>query len=432
LVFWAAATPCFAQFAGPSVLSRGEAPSAISTAAVKFRPFVGLSGNYDTGVAGVELNGNGQLTNQAVYGVSLSWGISGSHLGKRTAVGLTYRGSYANYRARTALGSIDQSIIFSVTERLSRRVTVGLNTTAGIYSRDFGLLGLPQSVPFDPTTTYIPTTDFFDNRTYYSTSQLFLTYQRSARLSFSSAGGAYLTRRRSPSLYGTTGISAGEDVQYRLNRRTTVGGTYTYEHFTAIHVYGTTDLHGVSGSFARQITRHGEFSGFAGMVRPELKFIRSVPVDPVIAALLGVTSAAQISHSVSWTPMGSGRLSWVFSRGVAFLSAGHTVTPGNGLFLTTKMSSCVAGYVYTGLRRWTFNFESGYRSGSSIQNLIGRYKDASASLTISRSLSHGFHWYASGAARKYWSPNFPNYDRRINQASIGFGYSPGELPLRVW
>jgi len=378
------------------------------------------------------LNDQGKLADYPVYGGSLTWGISGFHAGKRTAVGLTYRGSYSVY-GRAGLNSLDQSLLFSASRRLSARTIITLNSSDGMYSRNFGLLGLPQGVPFDPATTNIPTTDFFDKPIYYSNSQLGLIIQKSARLSFGMSGGLYLIRRASDVLYGTTGLSATGDVQYRLNRRTTIGAMYSYMHVTAFRVKGTSDMHSVSGSYSRQLSRRAEFSGFAGVVRPELKLIQTAPVDPVIAALLGITQGTtQISHTVRWSPTAAGRLSWVFRTGVAYVAAGRTISPGNGLFLTSTITSYSVGYSYTGLRRWSFSTNTNYAVGNSIQNVRGGYRSLSAAATVSRSLSKGFHWYASYAARKYSSPSFTGYNRTVSQASIGFGYSPGDLPLRVW
>ena len=45
--------PAFAQYAGPAILSRGEAPSAMSAPQINFRPYFDVNAVYDTGLAGV-------------------------------------------------------------------------------------------------------------------------------------------------------------------------------------------------------------------------------------------------------------------------------------------------------------------------------------------------------------------------------------------
>ena len=98
---------------------------------------------------------------------------------------------------------------------------MSLNNSAGLYGSNRAAPSLPQTVEFDPTTTNVPTNDFFDNRTISLSSQANLTMQRSTRLSVSIGGDGFITRRRSSALYGVTGIGAHGDFQYRLTRRST-------------------------------------------------------------------------------------------------------------------------------------------------------------------------------------------------------------------
>ena len=42
----------FAQSVGPAILTRGEAPAAMTAPQVSFQPFVEIGGTYDTGLAG--------------------------------------------------------------------------------------------------------------------------------------------------------------------------------------------------------------------------------------------------------------------------------------------------------------------------------------------------------------------------------------------
>jgi len=67
LVFLAA--PAFAQYAGPAILSRGDAPAAMIAPQIDFIPFLSVVGVYDTGLAGVSLNSQGELANASSEGV---------------------------------------------------------------------------------------------------------------------------------------------------------------------------------------------------------------------------------------------------------------------------------------------------------------------------------------------------------------------------
>jgi hypothetical protein len=62
---------------------------------------------------------------------------------------------------------------------------------------------------------------------------------------------------------------------------------------------------GVVGSYAVQLSRTTEFTGYAGVIRSETKFVQSVPVDPVVAALLGQTTGNVIVHRNDYIPAGT-------------------------------------------------------------------------------------------------------------------------------
>ncbi len=432
LALLSVAVPGFAQYAGPAILTRGEAPAAMSAPEIRFRPFVEITAVYDTGLAGVAVNNQGDLANSSSYGLNFAWGVSGTHSWRRTKVGLEYRGSIDHYFQQTFYDSLNQSMLLGISHRLTRRATFTLNTGAGTYSRDFGLAALPQTVPFDPSTIYIPTTDFFDNRTYYLTTQGNLSLQKTARLSFNIGGLGFLNRRRSSALYGVVGAGAVGDVQYRISRQTTIGAGYGYQHYEFNRILGGTDVHMLSFAFARRLTRWTEFSGFAGAARGETKFLQVVQISPIIAALLGITTSTQIVHNIFWEPNVSGRLSRTFHTGVLYVAGGHEITPGNGLFLTSATTSVFGGYSYTGLRRWSFGTQVAYSRADSFGNIQGGYGSESIGLSVSRQIIHSVHFLASYSARHYDSPDFSKYNRFIHNVRIGLGFAPGDVPLRIW
>jgi len=71
-VMFGLALPAWAQYAGPAILSRGEAPAAMSTPTVDFAFSVALTANYSRGLLGVTTNSEGQLLNQSSYGGGLT------------------------------------------------------------------------------------------------------------------------------------------------------------------------------------------------------------------------------------------------------------------------------------------------------------------------------------------------------------------------
>lgn len=432
LAIGAVAAPLFGQYGGPAILSRGDAPSALSSLQIAFRPFVDVTGVYDTGLAGVSVNSSGQLGNNTSAGVSIAAGISGSHQWKHTQIGLDVRGDVNEFASATYYDSTDESLMLGIKHQFSRHVFLVLRETAGQFSINNINASQPQTVPFDPSQSYIPTTDFFDNRTIYLTSQADLQYQRNTRLSFDFGADGFLNRRRSTALYGVTGVAARGDMQYRITRRSTIGFGYNYDHFSFTRIFSSTDIHGATLDYSTQLSKNIEFSAYGGFSRVESKFVQTVPVDPVITALFGFTSATEVVYSIRYVPSWGGRLAKTFRYGVAYATGGSSITPGNGLFLTSRVLDANAGYSYTGLRNWSFTSNVGWTRAQSIGNVTGEYGGVTMSVGTSRQLIKSIHFVATVSARRYSSTDFNTYNRTIYDARIGLGWTPGDIPLRVW
>jgi hypothetical protein len=427
--------PAFAQvgipYDGPAVLTRGQAPASMAGEQIDFQPYVDIMGVYDTGLATI-VNNQAQLGNAGAAGIEVAGGISGTHKWKHTTVGLDYHGAVRQYDRQTYFSGVDQFLLLGVTQELTRHIMLTLREGAGIFSLDYGIYGLPATVPFDPASSYIPETNFLNNQTEYLSTQADVTIQKTRRLSFDLGGDGFLVRRESTALYGVTGGAGRADVQYRWSRRTTIGAAYSYTNFSYSRIFSSTDLNSIVGSYAVQVTRNLEFTALAGGLREETRFIQSIPLSPIVAELLGVTEGNVIYRSVSYMPTYNGRLSRTFHSGVAYTGVARTVLPGNGLFLTSKTTSISAGYSYTGLRRWSFTSGFSADFAQSQGNVTGAYDDYGGTLNMSRQISGVTHFIASAYVRKYSSPVFPGYNRPIYGVRIGFGFAPGDVPLRLW
>src|SRR5262249_4945618 len=153
-------------------------------------------------------------------------------------------------------------------------------------------------------------------------------------------------------------------------------------------VFSGTDIHSFVGSYAVRLNRSTEFTAIAGALRAETKLIQTVAVDPVVAALLGGQSVGNvIVHRIDWMPTANARLSRTFQSGVLYVGGAHTVTPGNGLFLSSRVTTVMAGYAYTGLRRWSFNTEVNTNRARAISNVTGDYNNNAGSFTVSRQVT---------------------------------------------
>jgi hypothetical protein len=425
--------PLFAQFEGPAVLSRGESPTTMTETKIKFRPYVGLSGTYSTGLSGVGLSNTGELANVSSYGATLNWGVGGLHLWKRGKLGLDYAGSVSHYSRESTFDSVGQTFMMAVTQQLSRHIEISIRESAGVYSRNFGLLGLSQSLQYDPTrSSYIPKTDYFDNRTAYSSTQADVMIVKSSRLTFDLGGDIYIARRRSSALNGNTGVSAHGDVQRRMTRMTTIGGGYRFEHQTFTRTYGGAFIHSFYGSYARQLSRHVELTAFGGIAHFETTFVQLLPVDPAIAALLGATSSAIVSHQVRDSPTGGVRLSRIMKNGNVYISMGRSVSPGNGLFLTSDSTTADVGYTFTAMRRWSMTTHAEWSRSRALGTYVGEYSNRSAGAMVARQITPGIQATSEYSIRKYSSGDYQQYNRTIQEVSVGIRVAAGTIPLKVW
>jgi hypothetical protein len=425
--------PACAQYGGPAILSRGEAPTGMVAPELNFRPFVEVNGVYSTGLSSVKVDETGNIANQSSAGMNVTAGVSGSHSWRHTILGLSFRGGYSHYFRDGSYDSTDASLLVGVKHELSRHVTLSWNNSLGVFNRDAGLLAtLSPAVPFDPSQSVTPVTDFFNNRTYSVNTRVGVSIQRSTRSSIGFTAAAFDTYRASSALVGTVGLTAAADYEYRLSSRMTIGAAYNYSYYSFTRLASNTNTQSAVGDFAYQLSRRWEFSGFFGVSRAENKFIQNVPVDPAIAAIIGISESTEILYRIRYAPDIGARISRTFHKGVLSGSVTHGITPGNGLFLTSEATSLSVGYTYTGLRRWSFGSNLSYMRAQSFGNVTGVYSGTNLTAHISRQLMRHIHFVASVSARKYGSPDFFKYNQGVYTGSIGLGWSPGEVPLRIW
>src|SRR5208283_2921103 len=111
------AVPAFAQYAGPAILSRGEAPASMAADQIDFRPYLTITGLYDTGLAGVSVNSQGEIGSLSSPGLQFAGGVSGVHSWKHTKVGLDYHGDINHYFKTTYYDSTDQTLLLGITHQ---------------------------------------------------------------------------------------------------------------------------------------------------------------------------------------------------------------------------------------------------------------------------------------------------------------------------
>ena len=420
--------PASEGYGGPAILSRGEFPTHSTSAPIAFRPFIGLGGIYDDGIVPVAVNSNGSIPSANLFGVELDLGMYGYHTWKHTTLSLDYRGNFRHYSQQSYDGS-DQFISLSLKHQPSKRFIFSLQNTGGTYSRSYFLSSTLG--PLDPNYLQIPANDIYDNRVVFLNTAGDMIYRLTPRLSFDIGGEGYIVRRASSSLYGLTGYDTHGDVQYRVRRHTTIGADYRFAHYEYTKGFGGTYIHSVGIDYATELTRRVQLAVRIGGARVESLSLELVPLDPAIAALLGVSEGIQASHQLHYVPDVTARITATLRHSQLNFIFNDNVNPGNGVYLTSRMESAVATYSYTGVRHWNFGFDASYTRLSALTQTIGNYGSYGVGTGVTRDLSKGLHGVFRIDERRYdvAANNFHRNDFRI---MVGLNFSPGDVPLALW
>ena len=418
------------EYSGPAILSRGQAPAGQTVAPIAFRPYIGLSAVYDTGLVPVSVTTAGQIPSTDLYGLELNLGAYAYHVWKHTTLGLDYRGDFRDYSTSYWDGT-DQFLSLILTHRPNKRVTFTLRNQTGIYSLNSYSLSSPLGA-LDPNYLQLPQNDIYDSRVIFAGVSGDLTYLLTHRLSFNIGGEGSLVRRQSSALYGVTGAVARADLEYRINRHTTVGADYRFTYFDYTRGFGSTDIHSVGLNYSTQISRHVQLSARIGGARVESTSLTEVTLDPAIAALLGESEAIQAAYRLNYVPDVQVRLADTFRRSQFMLEYLDQVVPGNGVYLTSRNNSGNASYSYTGVRHWNFAVHGTYGRMSALVQTVGAYTAYGGGVGITRDLGRGLHSVLRLDTEHYDIASSAAFAHTEYRASLGLSFSPGDLPLVLW
>ncbi len=418
------------EYPGPTILSRGLGTVLQGGGELlRIRPYLSMTGIYDTGLTPVSVDASGNIPKTDNYGGYLGFGVTGYHNWRRTVLGIDYRGNIRHYSRNTYYDGSDHTLMLGVTHQISRRLAFSLRQAAGTQSRNWGLYS--GYTFFDPAYANIPTQELFDARVNYLTSMGDLVYAVSPRLSFSLGGRGMIVRRRSRVLVGVDAYSARGDMQYRTSRRSTLGVDYDFTHFRFTRSFGQSDIHSAAFNLAFQLGRYWTLALRAGGARVETLGLRRVAVDPIIAAITGIGYGVEVFYRLNYVPAGGVKLSRAWRRSTISFNGEMGVSPGNGIYLTSRHQSGGFGYSHTAFRRWNFGISGNYTSYSSLSESIGRYRGYNAGGGVSCQLTSWMHLVTRYDARRY-DIGRSDFRRIFHSASIGLAFSPGELPLSLW
>ena len=434
LVLFAGASVCaYAQYAGPSVLSRGGAMTDEQRGLpLGFQFYAGVTGIYDNGLLPVSVDQSGNLLKiSSLYGVEANLGVSGARRTAKSALALSYSGNYRHYTSATYFDGSDHVLQLEGRKDFSRRFAIVSQTSAGTVSRTISALGGLVNTP--DTFIGVPTNDVFDNRAYFVQTRDDLVIQKSARLSFSAGGDAFFVRRQSRALVGLNGYGAHGTMAYRLSRLSTVDVAYTYFHFDYPRAFGESNIHMVTGGFSRLLSPRWQFAIQGGVYRIDTIGITQVALDPVTAALFGQTTAVEAFQAISYRPAVTASITGVSGRRSVSFHYSRSPSPGNGVYLSSDQESGGATISYTGTSRLSLTANGTYNRLSSIgQRGLGRYTSTSGGGGVSYRLAQSLHASFRVDFRQFNIDLANGLSRLGTRVSVSLNYSPGERPLRIW
>ena len=428
-LFFAASS--LAQFdggGGPSILSRGGGrPGQAGGKPVSFNFYAGINGTYYNGSIPID-TGNGSAEQQVLYGGSVSGGLTGSRSWKNASIGIDYRGDYRRYSKHSYADGSEQAIDLQYTLQATRRIIFHVTVVGGTGTNANGGLITPTAI-LDPNLIGVPTNNIFDNRIYYLQTSVGMTYRISSRLGFTFSGDGFTVRRSSKALIGVNGYRASAQVTYRVSRRDQFGAGYNFTHFSYPRAFGASDLHSVSGNYGRKLRPGLDIAVSGGIFRIETLGAAQVTLSPEIAEILGQSTAYQSIYRVNYVPQYSATLTYVRGRSNFTSSVGAGVTPGNGVYLTSRSLNAGVGYSYSGIRKVTLSLSAGASQFSSVFQTLQHYRNyfggGSISYTISRHISTSLQ-----TDLRTFTINGKN--RSGYSVSLGIYWSPTEIPIPSW
>jgi len=425
----------FAQvggYMGPGVLTRGA--SDIGTRSgqqMDLRFYADLTGIYDTGLQPYSVDSKGNLvTINGLYGMELDLGAYGQHQWRQALLGLDYRGNFYHYENAPTFDGTTHNLTLGYTYQKSRRLAFDFRELAGTSSLAYGFTGpLNESLP----TNFVgqPTSILFDNRIYYIQSTMDVNFILSPRTVLTAGGDGYLVRRQAAGLAGLNGYTLRGAIRHRLTRTRTIGATYEHIHFDFPPAYGQSDVNMLEGMFATALSKRWTFNLAAGVFQSEVQGVEQISLDPVVAALLGQSSGFQAFYKANYFPSGSADLTGTFRRYTVSLSYAQTVTPGNGVYLTSRQQSGTASYSYTALKRWNLGANFGYYTLLGIGQGLQPYSTYSGGAGFTYSLTRAIQLVGHYDAR-HQDITAAGFRQTGYRASFGIAFSPGDVPLSLW
>jgi len=403
-----------------------------------FRPWLSANGSYS------QILGQDRLppgTRRDFYGYGGAAGISGVKAWEKTSIGLFYTANYQKYNQSQSIRGMSQVAGVTVQHRATDHVGLfasqmagsslggfGYGAPAGIFGGwglagvslmpAAGLLGTPVD---DFAANGLVDNELFSTRVNFYSTSAGATYQPTMRWAFQGALQAGYVRRKGRGLSDLNSIGALGGASYRISQRTVVGLNYGYSTFSYPKLFGDNRAQFASLGLSHQLSPQTQISLRFGGYRMDTKFLGQAPVDPEIAALLGVPAQLEVQERQYYGWMGAATLNRSWREWGTSIGYAHGANPGNGVILASKRDAVfgsagrsfgrVSFGVFGGYYRWSgllqrSRLESGSLGASTGLRVVGDlYLGFNGGYSYFETPSTSRQWRRYAAAHLTWSPN---------------------------
>jgi len=419
-------------YTGPAVLSWAGAPlGKYLGQPISFRFYAGVTANYYTDLFAPATDEAGNFKTGSGGGLNGTAGVYGARHGRHDTLAFDFLAGYrAHVRSQQSFNGADARVGLHYARQASLRTSFALGVNASTYSYSYG--GLYQPVVTDPLEELDgPANEPFDTRTSRLSARAGVNHLLSQRWYVSFSGNAFTTQRRSAALLDNAGFSGSVGLYHRFSENTSIGPVYRYSQFYFSADMGQSWIHALQLSVQHRFSPRWRAAVAAGVYRARSERVKTVPLDPFIAAIIGRPTTLQPATAQTWGPSIQATLARTYQRGSLSFYGFHGMRPGNALMATSETTNVGVHYSYTATSRVNLGFRASYHRARAALTKQVQYDNYGGGMGIGVRLGYSLHLTA-GIDYRFQDLQNSNYDRNRMQAFVGLVFSPGEIPVSLF
>lgn len=387
-----------------------------------FNYFATLGADYDSNGQYV----GGGTGRGSAEGLTIGGGISGVHTWATSMFSLSYRGNYNDYFG--GFGHTDQQSLIALYQKRWRRWTLNASISGGILYEQATAYGTDGSGLVD--TGSLVQSNPFSTETRYASAQVGMSYLQTQRLSYSFSGSYLIDRYNSLAASGFHDPTGSVSVNYRLTRRTSFGGTYSHSDYVYQHNIGSNQVDNLFLNVEHDFASHIILSASAGGTRasgagsivfPTGLFYQGQPLY-----------IRENYHQTNYLPYLAFTASKQYQHTSMYVNASESVTPGNGIFLTSRTIG-VSGSVNQQFRRSNAGIGASYSRLEGALTLPGYGQTTTRGIDVSYSYNLLRH---VGVNARYDYLSYGSYGflqtKPDNHLQLSIYFESKDIPLTLY